>query len=240
MMSAGIHPGAQATKDIMNDDVHSGGRARLSQERSRQRRDQLVQAAARLFAEGGTKAITHRAVSEAAGVPLATVSYYFASIDQLVDVMFLETITRWREEWAGLRPEEGQALAADEVGERFRSLIVSLTDGGHARNLNVYLASLLRPALRADIDDMRTEVQGAMVALVSAVGVADPGPTVRTLSLLYSGALVALADANVEPASVGDLLRYEVTRAVELGIASHAAPGSSAAPAASPTEPEPV
>ena len=51
---------------------------------------------------------------------------------------------------------------------------------------------------------------------------------------------MALADAKVEPASVGDLLRYEVTRAVELGVAGQAAPRPSADPAPSTTEPEPV
>ncbi|RYY43932.1 MAG: TetR family transcriptional regulator, partial [Actinomycetales bacterium] len=77
----------------MSDSTPPGGRARLSQERSRVRRDQLITAAATLFAEGGTKAVTHRSVSEAADVPLATVSYYFASIEQLVDVVFSETLT---------------------------------------------------------------------------------------------------------------------------------------------------
>ena len=164
----------------------------------------------------------------------ATATYTTEEADNFADYL-------WAQIDAGeMTYEEGQALAADEVGERFRSLIVSLTDAGHARNLNVYLAALLRPALRADLDGMRAEVQGAMVALVSAVGVAEPGPTVRTLSLLYSGALVALADAKVEPASVGDLLRYEVTRAVELGVAGQAAPRPSADPAPSTTEPEPV
>jgi DNA-binding transcriptional regulator YbjK len=48
------------------------------------RREALLQAAVEVAAERGVAGTTHRAVTERAGLPLATASYFFASIDDLV------------------------------------------------------------------------------------------------------------------------------------------------------------
>ncbi|WP_216211470.1 TetR/AcrR family transcriptional regulator [Amycolatopsis aidingensis] len=48
------------------------------------RRAALVEAAAALLAEGGFDAVRHRAVAERAGLPLASTTYYFDSLDDLV------------------------------------------------------------------------------------------------------------------------------------------------------------
>jgi len=52
--------------------------------RAQARRDALLRAAVEVAAERGTAGTTHRAVTERAGVPLATASYFFSSIDELV------------------------------------------------------------------------------------------------------------------------------------------------------------
>lgn len=48
------------------------------------RRQALVEAAAALLVEGGFDAVRHRAVAERAGLPLASTTYYFDSLDELV------------------------------------------------------------------------------------------------------------------------------------------------------------
>ena len=48
------------------------------------RRQELVAAAADLLRHGGFDAVRHRAVAERAGLPLASTTYYFASLDDLV------------------------------------------------------------------------------------------------------------------------------------------------------------
>lgn len=48
------------------------------------RRDALLRAAIEVAAERGAAGVTHRAVTERAGLPLATASYFFSSIDDLV------------------------------------------------------------------------------------------------------------------------------------------------------------
>lgn len=48
------------------------------------RRSALVSAAAELLREGGFDAVRHRAVARRAGLPLASTTYYFSSLDDLV------------------------------------------------------------------------------------------------------------------------------------------------------------
>lgn len=48
------------------------------------RRAELVEAAVGLLSEGGFDAVRHRAVAERAGLPLASTTYYFDSLDDLV------------------------------------------------------------------------------------------------------------------------------------------------------------
>ena len=50
------------------------------------RRDALTAAAAELLGSGGFDAVRHRAVAEKAGLPLASTTYYFGSLDELVTV----------------------------------------------------------------------------------------------------------------------------------------------------------
>ncbi|EUA51731.1 bacterial regulatory s, tetR family protein [Mycobacterium xenopi 3993] len=48
------------------------------------RRYALVTAAAELLCEGGFEAVRHRAVAHRAGLPLASTTYYFSSLDELI------------------------------------------------------------------------------------------------------------------------------------------------------------
>ncbi|RLK60393.1 TetR/AcrR family transcriptional regulator [Actinokineospora cianjurensis] len=48
------------------------------------RRHALVAAAVELLIEGGFDAVRHRAVAERAGLPLASTTYYFESLDELI------------------------------------------------------------------------------------------------------------------------------------------------------------
>jgi len=48
------------------------------------RRYALVRAAAELLCEGGFEAVRHRAVADRAGIPRASTTYYFSSLDELV------------------------------------------------------------------------------------------------------------------------------------------------------------
>ena len=55
------------------------------QDRSRRRREALLRATIELLGEAGAKSVTHRAVAERAGVAVASTTYYFASVQQLIE-----------------------------------------------------------------------------------------------------------------------------------------------------------
>jgi DNA-binding transcriptional regulator YbjK len=58
--------------------------AGASTPKGERRRAALVEAAAELLAEGGFDAVRHRAVAERADLPLASTTYYFDSLEELV------------------------------------------------------------------------------------------------------------------------------------------------------------
>lgn len=74
------------------------------------RRQALVEAAAQLLAEGGFEAVRHRAVAERAGLPLASTTYYFDSLDDLVAAAVEQTgrteLAAGQEQLAGLGDAE--------------------------------------------------------------------------------------------------------------------------------------
>jgi DNA-binding transcriptional regulator YbjK len=49
------------------------------------RRSALICAAAELLCHDGFEAVTHRAVAERAGLPLASTTYYFSSLEELIE-----------------------------------------------------------------------------------------------------------------------------------------------------------
>src|SRR5258705_3341801 len=54
-------------------------------QRAERRRYALVSAAADLRCEGGSDAVRHSAVARGAGLPLASTTYYFSSLDDLIE-----------------------------------------------------------------------------------------------------------------------------------------------------------
>ena len=114
------------------------------------RRYALVRAAADLLCEGGFEAVTHRAVAERAGLPLASTTYYFSSLDELietaVDYLGAIEVSRLRDRVKALpRRRRGAEAAAD--------LLVDLLAGEPQRELLIsryerYIACARHPAMR--------------------------------------------------------------------------------------------
>jgi DNA-binding transcriptional regulator YbjK len=77
-----------------------------------------VCAAAELLCQGGFDAVTHRAVAERAGLPLASTTYYFSSLEELIEtaVEYLGTteVAQLRDRVKALpRRRRGAEAAAD-------------------------------------------------------------------------------------------------------------------------------
>lgn len=83
------------------------------------RRYALVCAAADLLCEGGFEAVTHRAVAERAGLSLASTTYYFTSLDEVIEsaVEHLGTadVARLRQRVKALPKRRRRAEAAADL-----------------------------------------------------------------------------------------------------------------------------
>jgi len=82
----------------------------------------LLDAASRVIVDEGVAALTYRAVAEAAGVPLARVSYHFATVDDLMEAAATQYLEAFDER---LRASAERALAGR------RSIVEVVTDYLH-------------------------------------------------------------------------------------------------------------
>ncbi len=118
------------------------------------RRYALVSAAAELLCEGGFEAVRHRAVARRAGLPLASTTYYFSSLDDLiisaVEHIGMLEVARLRARVAAVsRRRRGAESTADVLVD----LLVNEEPGpGQTEQLisryERYIACARQPALR--------------------------------------------------------------------------------------------
>ena len=166
------------------------------------RRCALVSAAAELLCEGGFEAVRHRAVAHRAGLPLASTTYYFSSLDELiaaaVEYVEMREATQLRDRVSMLsRRRRGAESTADVIVD----LLVDDTAGsaGSEQLISRYervIACARQPSLR--------EIQRRMLRQrTDAIGeaVERSGRCVRTELL---SALVCAVDGAVVAALVDD------------------------------------
>jgi DNA-binding transcriptional regulator YbjK len=160
----------------------------------------LVEAAAALVLQRGLGALTHRAVASRAHLPLASTTYYFASVEELRDEALRHLNDGWVSRAAavldGLPPhltkDEAVHAVIDVVAggtpreqllpqyeryleaarhARLRPLVIDL----NARFIELVQEILRRAALPAEPDDARLVLAVADGSVVTAL--AEGGPT---------------------------------------------------------------
>jgi DNA-binding transcriptional regulator YbjK len=166
------------------------------------RRYALVSAAAELLREGGFEAVRHRAVARRAGLPLASTTYYFSSLDDLIASAVehvgrleaaqlrsrLDALSRRRRGTESTADVLVDLLIGDDVGSPDDEQLISRYER--------YVACARQPALRG----IQRRIQKQRVdAVVEAIG--RSGRCVRTELLT---ALVCAVDGAVVSALVGD------------------------------------
>ncbi|MEZ0363108.1 TetR/AcrR family transcriptional regulator [Mycobacterium sp. pUA109] len=187
------------------------------------RRYALVSAAAELLREGGFEAVRHRAVARRAGLPLASTTYYFSSLDDLiasaVDHIGMLEVAQLRARVAGLsKRRRGAETTADLlvdllVGEDHGSLLTEQLISRYER----YIACARLPALR---DIQRRILHQRDEAVVEAIE--RSGRRVRPELL---SALVCAVDGAVVAALVDDGQGpREAARATLIGVIDVLAP----------------
>jgi DNA-binding transcriptional regulator YbjK len=169
------------------------------------RRDRIASAAITVVGEQGIGALTHRRVAAAAGVPLGSTTYHFATLDDLVGAALAtaaeRSVAALRDWEAALRPDQDLAEAlADFV---VRSVVEQRDDT--MAEYNLYALALHRPHLRkaaVDWDDALAEVLAAhtdpltgrmlgvlLCGLLMQSVLSEPPPTRAEIEALIARAL---------------------------------------------------
>jgi len=185
------------------------------------RRYALVSAAAELLREGGFEAVRHRAVARRAGLPLASTTYYFSSLDELIasavaHIGMLE-VAQLRAQVATLsRRRRGPETTADllvdllvgsESGPRLTEQLISRYER--------HIACARLPALR-DIQrrNLRQRVD-AVAEIIDRSGRSVRLELVSALICTVDGAVVsALVDDRQDPRAVARATVIDVIDAV--------------------------
>ena len=189
-------------------------RARLSQERSRQRRDQLLDAAIELFAEGGARGITHRAVAAWAGLPPATTTYYFTSIDELIDEALSRHIEQWLVDLKRLtRIPTGVDVTLDDASTLISAVFAVRTIEVVRLHLAIYLAAAGHPTLSGKAAEGLAAMEALAAKVLGDIGVAEPAALAQSIVALIAGsAMRRIADRLDNDAEA--LILYRAIRAL--------------------------
>lgn len=136
------------------------------------RRYALVSAAAELLAESGFEAVRHRAVARRAGLPLASTTYYFSSLDDLiaraVEHIAMIEVAQLRSRVSALsRRRRGPETLAEVLADL---LVGDVTGPGLTDQLisryERHIACIRLPALR---DTMRRSLRQRAEAVAEAI-----------------------------------------------------------------------
>ncbi|MCB9438788.1 MAG: TetR family transcriptional regulator [Mycolicibacterium sp.] len=167
------------------------------------RRDALVCAAAELLREGGFDAVRHRAVAHRAGLPLASTTYYFASLEELiaaaVEHTALHEANLLRARIDGL---SRRRRGAESIAELLVELLVDDTDGSEelVSRYERYIACARQPGLREVERRIRQQRTDAVGEVVTRSGRFARTELLAALVCAVDGAVVsALVDEAATP-----------------------------------------
>jgi DNA-binding transcriptional regulator YbjK len=170
------------------------------------RRQELVTAAAELLRAGGFDAVRHRAVAERAGLPLASTTYYFGSLDDLVTAAVERTSRDELDE--GRRQLD--ALGTGPVSTSGPAeLVLDLLLGPESRDGGLDAVLLRyerlvgagrRPYLAPLMRELRGELDALLTEILVRTGRPLPPAELRDLVSLVDGAVIsALIEADPDP-----------------------------------------
>lgn len=166
------------------------------QDRSRRRREALLRAAIELLGEMGAKSVTSRAVAERAGVPLASTTYYFRSVHELVEEALELHVAERVAELRGMAAVALQAggVGAADIAERLAEVLVAAPTPILVAQYQMYLDAGRNPALQPAVAEALSAFEGLAAGVLEALGARDPeGAAEAFVALLDGFALHRLA-----------------------------------------------
>jgi len=158
------------------------------QARGEERRREILHATLALIERGGVEAVTHRAVGEASGVPLGSVTYYFPTKDQLLrealECWVSEEVSRLSSVAEAIEREQ---LSPEEGAARWSELLRG-NDPHQIAQFDLYLQAARDPSLRDAAAEAFAAYERVAGAALRAAGL-SPEDAERVAALF-----VALAD----------------------------------------------
>lgn len=153
------------------------------------RRDALLRAAVEVAAERGAAGTTHRAVTERAGLPLATASYFFASIDDLVAEALRTFVTEEAARLEDLAEQlGGDAHHPDEIATALAEAAMPSGPLPFAlAQFETYLAAARGRGLAGPVADALAVYERVAEVALAAAGATDAGEAAPAFTALADG-----------------------------------------------------
>jgi TetR/AcrR family transcriptional regulator, regulator of biofilm formation and stress response len=159
-----------------------------TQERSRNRRDRLLRAAMDLISEGGTRAVTHRAVAARAGLPPASTTYYFDSIGQLTEeALRLHVEDRVAELRALTDTAAEGGKTTEEIAQRFAASLAARPSEVVIGQFEVYLEAARSPAVRQSVVAALNAFEALAATVLGALGARRPQEAAAAFVAMIDG-----------------------------------------------------
>jgi len=157
------------------------------QSRGEERRRCILEAALKVIGRGGIAAVTHRTVADVAEVPLGSLTYYFASKDDLLR----EALLLFAEEETARLRALGEALAREapgpaEIARHFAAALAG-DDPAQVAQFELYLEAARNPELREAAATCFAAYEEVCAAALRAAGAPDPGGLAATFVALADG-----------------------------------------------------
>ena len=145
------------------------------QARGEERRERILRATLAVISRSGIPAVTHRSVAEEAGVPLGSLTYWFATKDDLLR----EALRRFVEDEAERLCEISAALEAGgdpaAAARRFAEALELSSDGSEQiAQFELYLEAARNPALRPIAEEGLAAYDEVAIVALRALGVERP------------------------------------------------------------------
>jgi TetR/AcrR family transcriptional regulator, regulator of biofilm formation and stress response len=154
------------------------------QARGARRRDAILDAALRVIARRGVSAVTHRAVAAEAGVPLSSTTYYFESLDELLEDALLKFVHTENGRLASVAARlEGSELGPLDRARLFRAELEETS----VAQFELYLEVSRRPRLSKVARRCLDLYAAAAESALRAAGAEQPESYARAVVALFDG-----------------------------------------------------
>jgi DNA-binding transcriptional regulator YbjK len=131
--------------------------------RGDERRGQIAAAVIEVIAEHGVRGVTHRRVAQAAGVPLGSTTYYFATLDDLLLAGLELAAERNLHLLEKIAPAIAAGVPLEQALANLGAELISTDRALYIAENELYLAAMRTPALQAtarqwcrEMDDILT------------------------------------------------------------------------------------